>query len=57
MRDTKIKALNNLPTVETLLKAICAKCLDCSGTTTEVERCTVKECALWQWRKEKASDK
>lgn len=40
------------PTTAILLKAIRAKCLDCSGTKTEVERCSIKGCALWKWRKE-----
>jgi len=35
----------------TPLKAIRAKCLDCSGGSyTEVRFCPVKECVLWQWR-------
>ena len=32
------------------LKAIRAKCLDCSLTSNEVKLCTVKDCALYPFR-------
>lgn len=35
----------------TPIKAIRAKCLDCCcGSSNEVKLCTVKRCALWQYR-------
>ncbi len=33
-----------------LLKAIRAKCLDCSQSASEVRRCTAVTCALWPYR-------
>lgn len=33
-----------------VLKAIRAKCLDCSHTVSEVSRCTSVDCALWPFR-------
>lgn len=41
----------NLPTAEALLVAIRAKCLDCSGgSRREVERCKIKDCAIYPFR-------
>lgn len=41
--------MNELP--KTPIKAIRAKCLDCSGgNTAEVRRCQVVDCPLWQYR-------
>lgn len=37
--------------INTLKKAIMAKCIDCSCyETAEVKRCTVNTCPLWQFR-------
>ena len=36
------------------LKTIRAHCLDCSGTSKEVELCTVTICKLWPYRFGKA---
>lgn len=37
---------------KTPIKAIRAKCLDCSaGKSTEVERCPIKDCPLYPFRK------
>lgn len=33
-----------------LLRAIRAKCLDCSHTATEVAKCTATLCSLWPYR-------
>lgn len=39
------------PAASTLLVAIRAKCLDCSGNSRrEVERCLLKECPLYPYR-------
>lgn len=39
------------PTANTLLIAIRAKCLDCSGNSRrEVERCLLKNCPLYPYR-------
>ena len=38
-------------TKRTPIKAIRAKCLDCcAGQTAEVRKCTLKNCALYQYR-------
>lgn len=38
--------------IKTPIKAIRAKCLDCSGgSSREVERCVNKDCALYPYRK------
>ena len=34
----------------TQLKAIRAKCKDCSGTAKEIKLCQVVKCALWPFR-------
>lgn len=34
----------------TAMRAIRAKCLDCSGTSNEVKLCTVTDCALFAYR-------
>lgn len=45
----------NLPSSEALLVAIRAKCMDCSGNQRrEVERCKLKDCALYPFRSVKA---
>ncbi len=37
--------------VLTPVKAIRAKCLDCSGwQPSEVRQCTIKDCSLWPYR-------
>lgn len=46
---------SNLPTSDVLLVAIRAKCLDCSGgSRREVERCKLKDCAIYPFRSVKA---
>ncbi len=46
---------NSLPPSDVLLVAIRAKCLDCAGNQRkEVERCTLKDCALYPYRSVKA---
>ena len=40
-----------MQTVKTPLKAIRAKCLDCSnGQIAEVRECVIMECPLWPYR-------
>ena len=35
----------------TPIKAICAKCIDCScGQLKEIKECTMKKCPLWPYR-------
>lgn len=51
-KTVKTQKTEKEPTTSVLLKAIHTKCLDCSGTKTEVGRCSIKGCALWKWRKE-----
>lgn len=41
--------MNELP--KTAMKALRAKCVDCSaGNTAEVRRCQVFDCPLWSYR-------
>lgn len=43
--------MEKAPTAETLLKAIRAYCLQCSGgCRKEVERCGFRDCALYHYR-------
>lgn len=45
----------NVPSSDALLVAIRAKCMECSGNQRkEVERCMMKECALYPYRSTKA---
>ena len=45
----------NLPSCESLLVAIRAKCMDCCGNQRrEVERCRLKDCPLYPYRSVKA---
>lgn len=45
----------NLPSSETLLVAIRAKCMDCSGNQRrEVERCKLTDCPLHPFRSARA---
>lgn len=42
---------NGEPSPSTLLVAIRAKCMDCSGNSrNEVERCLIKTCPLYPYR-------
>lgn len=56
-KTVKTQKTEKEPTTTFLLKAIRAKCLDCSGTKTEVGRCPIKSCSLWKWRKEQEEKK
>lgn len=45
----------NLPSSDVLLVAIRAKCMDCCGNQRkEVDRCILTECALHQYRNNRA---
>lgn len=47
--------MKSKPTPESLLTAIRAKCMDCSGNSRrEVERCKLRDCPLWPYRNTRA---
>ena len=48
----------NYPSPDTLLVAIRAKCLDCSGgMRKEVHGCKLRDCPLWPYRAAEAQDR
>jgi hypothetical protein len=56
-RDPRAQSLDDLGDFATPIKAIRAKCIDCSGgSPSEARKCTAIGCAPWPYRMDDCAD-